>query len=51
MPPRSSRAFNSNGLGNVRVLVTPEIARRLGIVLFRPGPDAMPLFMQGRVLV
>jgi len=35
----------------VRVLVTPEIAHRLGIVLFRPGPDAMPLFMQGRVLV
>ncbi|WP_432276957.1 DUF968 domain-containing protein [Escherichia coli] len=33
------------------VLVTPEIAHRLGIVLFRPGPDAMPLFMQGRVLV
>nr|WP_250158034.1 DUF968 domain-containing protein [Escherichia coli] len=23
----------------------------MGIVLFRPGPDAMPLFMQGRVLV
>ncbi|EJR0802593.1 DUF968 domain-containing protein [Escherichia coli] len=35
----------------MRVLVTPEIAHRLGIVLFRPGPDAMPLFMQGRVLV
>ena len=34
----------------MRVLVTPEIAHRLGIVLFRPGPDAMPLFMQGRVL-
>ncbi|HFV0044396.1 TPA: DUF968 domain-containing protein [Escherichia coli] len=27
------------------------MAHRLGIVLFRPGPDAMPLFMQGRVLV
>ncbi|HAH9911837.1 TPA: DUF968 domain-containing protein [Escherichia coli] len=35
----------------MRVLVTPEIAHRLGIVLFRPGPDAMSLFMQGRVLV
>ncbi|MCZ5903384.1 DUF968 domain-containing protein [Escherichia coli] len=35
----------------MRVLVTPEIAHRLGIVLFRPGPDAMPLFMQGRVLL
>ncbi|EHI0839711.1 hypothetical protein J1H40_004912, partial [Escherichia coli] len=47
---RPAHSSNASG-GNVRVLVTPEIAHRLGIVLFRPGPDAMPLFMQGRVLV
>ncbi|HII2198899.1 TPA: DUF968 domain-containing protein, partial [Escherichia coli] len=35
----------------VRALLTPEIAPRMGIVLFRPGSELMPLFMQGRVLL
>ncbi|MEN1861859.1 hypothetical protein VNX24_25345, partial [Citrobacter farmeri] len=35
----------------MRALLTPEIAHRMGIVLFRPGADLMPLFMRGRVLL
>lgn len=35
----------------MRALLTPEIALRMGIVLFRPGSELMPLFMQGRVLL
>lgn len=35
----------------MRALLTPEIAPRMGIVLFRPGSELMPLFMQGRVLL
>ncbi len=35
----------------MRALLTPEIAPRMGVVLFRPGSELMPLFMQGRVLL
>jgi hypothetical protein len=35
----------------VRALLTPEIAPRLGVVLFRPGSELMPLFHQQRVLI
>ncbi|WP_162287022.1 DUF968 domain-containing protein [Pantoea stewartii] len=35
----------------MKALLTPEIAPRLGVVLFRPGPDVMALFRQGRVLI
>lgn len=35
----------------MRALLTPEIAPRMGIVLFRPGSELMPLFMQGRILL
>ncbi|WP_393950035.1 DUF968 domain-containing protein [Kluyvera intermedia] len=35
----------------MRALLTPEIAPKMGIVLFRPGPELMPLFRQGRVLL
>ncbi|EFG3343534.1 cons domain protein, partial [Escherichia coli] len=35
----------------MRALLTPEIAPCMGIVLFRPGSELMPLFMQGRVLL
>ena len=35
----------------MRALLTPEVAPRMGIVLFRPGSELMPLFMQGRVLL
>ncbi|EAY3535459.1 DUF968 domain-containing protein, partial [Salmonella enterica] len=35
----------------MRALLTPEIAPRMGVVLFRPGAELMPLFMQGRVLL
>lgn len=31
----------------MRALLTPEIAPRMGVVLFRPGSELMPLFMQG----
>lgn len=36
---------------SIRALLTPEIAPRLGVVLFRPGSDVMALFRQGRVLI
>ncbi|RFU88892.1 MULTISPECIES: DUF968 domain-containing protein [Citrobacter] len=35
----------------MRALLTPEIAHRMGIVLFRPGAELMHLFMRGRVLL
>ncbi len=35
----------------MRALLTPEIAPRRRVVLFRPGSELMPLFMQGRVLL
>lgn len=35
----------------MRALLTPEIAPRLGVVLFRPGSDVMAVFKQGRVLI
>lgn len=35
----------------MRALLTPEIARGMGIVLLRPGPELMPIFANGRVLV
>lgn len=35
----------------MRALLTPEIAPRLGVVLFRPGSDILALFKQGRVLI
>ncbi|WP_421550915.1 DUF968 domain-containing protein [Kluyvera intermedia] len=35
----------------MRALLTPEIAPRMGIVLFRPGADLMALFARGRVLL
>lgn len=35
----------------MRALLTPEVAPRLGIVLFRPGADLMGLFTRGRVLL
>ncbi|WP_065806523.1 DUF968 domain-containing protein [Klebsiella pneumoniae] len=35
----------------MRALLTPEIAPRLGVVLFRPGADLLPLFRRGRVLI
>lgn len=35
----------------MRALLTPEIAPNLGIVLFRPGAELMPLFRSGRVLI
>lgn len=35
----------------MRVILTPEIAPRLGLALFRPGSDVMALFHQGRVLI
>ncbi|EPP3259813.1 hypothetical protein ACT9EE_004691, partial [Salmonella enterica subsp. enterica serovar 4:b:-] len=28
----------------MRALLTPEIAPRMGVVLFRPGSELMPLF-------
>ncbi len=35
----------------MRALLTPEIAPRMGVVLFRPGAELMHLFMRGRVLL
>lgn len=35
----------------MRAILTPEIAPRLGLALFRPGTDVMALFHQGRVLI
>lgn len=35
----------------MRALLTPDIARNMGVVLLRPGPELMPIFSQGRVLV
>jgi hypothetical protein len=35
----------------VRALLTPEIVPRLGVVLFKPGRELMPLFTGGRVLI
>lgn len=35
----------------MRALLTPEIAHRMGVVLFRPGAELMHLFMRGRVLL
>lgn len=35
----------------MRALLTPDIARQMGIVLLRPGPELMPIFSRGRVLV
>lgn len=35
----------------MRAILTPEIAPRLGLALFRPGSDVMTLFHQGRVLI
>lgn len=35
----------------MRALLTPEVAHRMGIVLFRPGAELMHLFMRGRVLL
>ncbi|PWV99557.1 DUF968 domain-containing protein [Mangrovibacter plantisponsor] len=35
----------------MRALLTPDFARKMGIVLLRPGPELMPLFSRGRVLV
>lgn len=35
----------------MRALLTPEVAPRMGIVLFRPGADLMALFTRGRVLL
>lgn len=35
----------------MRALLTPEIATRMGIVLFRPGAELMTLFARGRVLL
>lgn len=35
----------------MRALLNTDIARKLGVVLLRPGTDLMPLFSHGRVLV
>ena len=35
----------------MRALLTPEVAHRMGVVLFRPGAELMHLFMQGRMLL
>lgn len=35
----------------MRALLTPEIAHRMGVVLFRPGAEIMHMFMQGRMLL
>ncbi|MGZ0720307.1 DUF968 domain-containing protein [Kluyvera cryocrescens] len=35
----------------MRALLTPEIAPRMGIILFRPGAELMALFARGRVLI
>ncbi|HEP1897691.1 TPA: DUF968 domain-containing protein [Kluyvera cryocrescens] len=35
----------------MRALLTPEIAPRMGIILFRPGAELMGLFARGRVLI
>lgn len=35
----------------MRALLTPEIVSRLGVVLFKPGRELMPLFAGGRVLI
>ncbi len=35
----------------MRALLTPEIVPRLGVVLFKPGRELMPLFSAGRVLI
>lgn len=35
----------------MRALLNTDIARKLGVVLLRPGTDLMPLFSNGRVLV
>lgn len=35
----------------MRALLTPDIAPGMGIVLFRPGRELLPLFRGGRVLV
>ena len=34
----------------MRALLTPEVAPRTGIVLFKPGPELLRLF-QGRVVI
>ncbi len=35
----------------MRALLTPCLQRELGLVLFRPGGDLLPMFMSGRVLI
>lgn len=35
----------------MRAILTPCIQRELGIVMFRPGGELMPMFMAGRVLI
>lgn len=35
----------------MRVLLTPEIAPRTGVVLFRPGRELLSLFNHGRVII
>lgn len=35
----------------MRALLNPEIAHRMGVVLFRPGAEIMHMFMQGRMLL
>jgi hypothetical protein len=35
----------------VRALLTPDVAPKTGIVVFRPGAEVMPLFRAGRVLI
>ncbi|BDH46418.1 hypothetical protein TUM12370_24620 [Salmonella enterica subsp. enterica serovar Choleraesuis] len=35
----------------MRALLTPDFANQLGLVIFRPGTELMPLFRRGRVLI
>ncbi|WP_373880373.1 hypothetical protein, partial [Martelella alba] len=35
----------------MRALLTPCLQRELGLVLFRPGSEVLPMFMSGRVLI
>ena len=35
----------------MRALLNPVVVRELGVVMFRPGPELLPLFNRGRVLL
>ena len=35
----------------MRALLTPVVVKEFGIVAFRPGPELMPHFHRGRILL